>query len=59
MTAIIPALHYQAYQAFADLSQPARSNRRQLAPWLQQGLFWFPRVVPASAAACGSWRCPA
>ena len=54
MTAIIPALHYQAYQAFADLSQPARSVARQLAPWLQQGLFWFPesRTLRRAAAAC-------
>ena len=48
------ALHYQAYQAVADLNSPARTVARHLAPWLHYGLSWFPesRSLRRAAAAC-------
>lgn len=49
-----PALHYQAYQALADLTTPARTVARALAPWLHHSLFWYPhsRLLRKAAAAC-------
>jgi poly-beta-hydroxyalkanoate depolymerase len=49
-----PALHYQAYQAVADLTTPMRSAARFLAPWLHHSLFWLPhsRALRKAAAAC-------
>ena len=54
MSAISPAMHYQAYQALADLTTPMRSVARYLAPWLHHSLFWFPesRTLRKAAAAC-------
>ena len=49
-----PALHYQAYQALADLTTPMRSMARHMAPWLHHSLFWFPesKSLRKAAAAC-------
>jgi poly(3-hydroxybutyrate) depolymerase len=49
-----PALHYQAYQAVADLTTPMRGAARFLAPWLHHSLFWLPhsRTLRKAAAAC-------
>ena len=49
-----PALHYQAYQAVADLTLPMRRTARHLAPWLHHSLFWFPhsQSLRKAAAAC-------
>ena len=54
MTAFSPALHYQAYQALADLTTPMRTVARHLAPWLHHSLFWFPesKGLRKAAAAC-------
>ena len=54
MSPISPALHYQAYQALADLTSPMRTMARFFAPWLHHSLFWFPesRWLRKAAGAC-------
>ena len=54
MSAFSPALHYQAYQALADLTTPMRLIARHMAPWLHHSLFWFPesQSLRKAAAAC-------
>lgn len=54
MSTICPAPHYQAYQAFDDLTSPMRFAARQMAPWLGLGMLWFPenRALRRAVAAC-------
>lgn len=54
MSTHAPALHYQAYQAAADLTAPARLVARTVAPWLHQALFWMPDspLLRHAVAAC-------
>ena len=50
----VPALHYQAYQAFADSTGPTRQIARTVGPWLQHALLWFPEsaTLRRLSAAC-------
>lgn len=54
MNSPAPALHYQAYQAASDLTEPARMLARAVAPWLHQALFWLPdsQTLRHAVAAC-------
>ncbi len=54
MSPFSAALNYQTYQNLSDLALPARLAARQLAPWLQHGLGWFPTSVTLrrALAAC-------
>lgn len=54
MSSSTPALHYQAYQTAADLTEPARIFARAVVPWLYQALFWMPdsRALRHALATC-------